>query len=102
VRKLWVMLFLVPFLNAASMGALPQNQAQAGCGQKCGEERWPVKTLTGSDASWVNFSPVSNTVGAPGALPASKGNCETSRVNKTEETTVSGQCSSWGPIKHNR
>lgn len=55
----------------------------------CGTERWPVKTLSDSDAASVNFSSVQTTVPqlrslpAPGALPQS------SRVAPTELTTYS-------------
>jgi len=40
-----------------------------------------------SDASKVNFTPVSKTVEALVALPAPQGNSETSRLNEVEETT---------------
>ena len=87
VRKLWVMLFPVLFFSATPNVALAQDQAQTGCGQNCGEERWPVKTLTDNDAAKVNFSPIVKTVGDLVAVKAPNGNSETSRLNATEETT---------------
>jgi hypothetical protein len=64
---------------------------EAGCGPKCGEERWAVKTLTDNDASKVNFSPIVKTVGDLAAVKAPNGNSETSRLDATEETTFKVQ-----------
>lgn len=72
---------------ATKPSAPEQGPSQAGCGPTCGEERWAVKTLSDSDASTVNFTPVPQTVAGLVALPAPTGNSETSRLNATERTT---------------
>lgn len=61
--------------------------AQAGCGPKCGSERWAVKTLSDPGESTVNFTPVEQTVGGLVAIAAPTGNSGTSRLNSTEKTT---------------
>ncbi len=77
------LLALLASLAIACSGGAPEP------GVKCGTERWPVKTLSDSDATKVNLTPVAGTVAdlraltAPKSLPANK------RVAPTELTTFS-------------
>jgi hypothetical protein len=87
VRKLLALLLLAMPVVLVPRLANAQTETQAACGPTCGEERWPVKTLTDSDASKVNFTPVPTTVAGLVAVPSPDGNSETSRLNTTEETT---------------
>lgn len=55
----------------------------------CGVERWPVKTLSDSDAALVNFTPVASTVAELRALAAPSSLPQNSRIAPTELTTYS-------------
>jgi len=52
----------------------------------CGEERWPVKTLSDADASLVNFTPVQSTVADLRSLTAPSSLPQNSRIAPTELT----------------
>src|SRR5579863_9434092 len=85
--KQLVLFFLALIFIAVPCLARPQAQGQAGCGPKCGSERWAVKTLSDAGESTVNFTPVPQTVAGLVAIQAPAGNSETARLNSTEETT---------------
>lgn len=80
IRLILLVVLVVAFLVYRSRTGLkpaPRLAPQAiGCGEGCGEERWPVKTLTDSDAIRVNFSAQPATVDwlvsrtAPSILPS--------------------------------
>jgi hypothetical protein len=53
----------------------------------CGVERWPVKTLSDSDAALVDFTPVTSTVAELRAIPAPPSLPQNSRIAPTELTT---------------
>lgn len=56
-------------------------------GLHCGVERWPVKTLSDSDAAKVNYAPVRTTVPKLTGIPAPTTLPQSARVAPTEETT---------------
>ncbi len=56
---------------------------------KCGQERWPVKTLSDSDAALVDFTPVTSTVADLRAIPRPPSLPQDSRIAPTELTTYS-------------
>ena len=53
----------------------------------CGEERWPVKTLSDADAGQLNFTPQDTTVDDLRALPRPATLPADNRIPPTEETT---------------
>src|SRR4029078_5304327 len=58
-------------------------------GVRCGVERWPVKTLSDSDAGNIDFTPVAATVAQLRALPMPGSHPQSSRLAPTELTTYS-------------
>ncbi|HVA72449.1 MAG TPA: hypothetical protein VNF02_05000 [Candidatus Limnocylindrales bacterium] len=78
-------LYLYRQSQLASRHGLPSNGIA--CGAPCGVERWPVKTLTDSDAASVNFSPRPTTVAWLIAQPAPSTLAEDSRVAPLELQT---------------
>jgi hypothetical protein len=55
-------------------------------GVQCGEERWPVKTLSDQEAARVNFTPVGSSVAALRSLAAPAPLPQSSRIAPTELT----------------
>jgi len=58
-------------------------------GASCGEERWPVKTLSDRDAGRVNLTPQAGSVAELRALPTPSRRPANARVAPTELTTFS-------------
>ena len=75
---------LVALAIAAPLGSRHTRTAEA---LTCGEERWPVKTLSDADAAAVDFAPVPSTVAQLRALPAPATHPADSRIAPTELTT---------------
>jgi len=69
------------------------TSATPATGVQCGEERWPVKTLSDQDAAQVNFTPVQSSVAELRSLVPSASLPSSSRIAPTELTvfTVTAQ-----------
>jgi hypothetical protein len=69
-----------------------------GHGSGCGVQRWPVKTMSDSDAAAVNRTPVGATIATLRALPAPRVRPQNARANSVERTEfgVSGKIIAWG------
>lgn len=64
-------------------------EGPSSAGVQCGTERWPVKTLSDSDAARVNFTPVASSVAALRSLAAPATRPQSSRVAPAELTEFS-------------
>ena len=73
------------------MACLPGSKAAEDDGDRCGVERWPVKTMSDADAGRVDLTPVADSVDALRALPAPPRLPESSRIAPTELTTFTVQ-----------
>ena len=73
--------------HKAARPTRPRSPRASGCGQQCGTERWPVKTLTDQDAGQVNFSPVEKTVVELTSIQAPARGAQNSRLDDTEKQT---------------
>lgn len=70
----------------ATPHAKQHSRPPRACGPTCGQERWPVKTLTDNDAAAVNLNPdTSKTVADLWSLPAPTTSSENTRLNATEK-----------------
>jgi hypothetical protein len=58
-----------------------------GAGLECGEERWPVKTMSDADAALVNLQPKSSSVSALRSLPKPASQPDNHRLAPTELMT---------------
>jgi len=69
------------------------TSATPATGVQCGEERWPVKTLSDQDAAQVNFTPAQSSVAELRSLVPSASLPSSSRIAPTELTvfTVTAQ-----------
>src|SRR5215470_14523928 len=69
-----------------------------GTGSGCGVLRWPVKTLSDSDAASVDRTPEGATISTLRALPAPRVRPQNGRANSVERTEfgVSGMVVAWG------
>jgi len=67
-------------------------------GARCGVLRWPVKTMSDSDAAAVNRTPAGATIATLRALPAPPVRPQNGRANAVERTEfgVSGVVVAWG------
>jgi hypothetical protein len=62
------------------------KQTAADPGATCGEERWPVKTLSDRDAQRVSLTPVPVTIGEFRAIPTPRSRPQSARVRPVELT----------------
>jgi hypothetical protein len=70
----------------------------SGGASRCGILRWPVKTMSDSDAATVNRTPAGTTIATLRALPAPRVRPQNGRANAVERTEfgVTGVVVAWG------
>jgi hypothetical protein len=78
---------LAGLLVVLAVACLPGSKPAQDNGDKCGVERWAVKTLSDGDASRVNLTPVAGSVSDLRSLPAPADLPDASRIAPTELTT---------------
>jgi hypothetical protein len=84
-----LLLVVLAVVAVAAFAVLSHQKESPEAGITCGEERWPVKTLSDRDAARVNLTPVSGSVAGLRALPTPSRRPANSRVAPVELTTYS-------------
>lgn len=79
--------WLVPVLVLAGIASSEGHAPMAQTATKCGEERWPVKTLSDPKARDVNFTPHDTSIGRLRNKPDPHTTSSTPRIDGVETTT---------------
>lgn len=88
MRRLLILALLL--LGALAVGLLPTSAAHAPgvhVAVKCGEERWPVKTLSDPKVGDVDFTPDDTSIGRLRNKPDPHTKSSTPRIDGVETTT---------------
>src|SRR4051812_21518384 len=86
-RLLPALLILVFALSVALLPTSAAHPPSAHVAVKCGEERWPVKTLSDPKVGDVNFTPHDTSIGRLRNKPDPHTKSSTPRIEGVETTT---------------